>query len=217
MIGIIIGDLMASNDGQLNENSTFTNVTTNATAVMEWLTKEDLELKDVIRKWNKKYKKSGTFSIAGLFPIVLYSHGFSEATEIYLGEAVKQGLDEPTSVALIDLIEQVKLKKNKEKLPQEFKKAYGVNEITKVLKEFAESKGFWEAVTKALKLEGAEATNASLAGGLAGIYYGLSKSIRDKALSLLPKEMRAVILEFEKQSAKRNTDEAIAQLRFIQM
>lgn len=217
MIGIIIGDLMSSTNGQLNKESKFTSATTNAVAVMEWLTNSDYpDLKKGIERWSKKYNTSKEVNYTMFTPIASYSQNFIQAIQ-YTNQAPELNIDKALALALIDALTTAKLKGDPKELHPNFLKIYGQNEITKVLKEFAESKGFWEAVTRALKLEGVEATNASLAGALAGIYYGLSKSIRDKALAQLPNEMKTVILEFEKQSAKRNTKEALAQLRFIQM
>ena len=185
MIGIIIGDLMSSTNGQLNKESKFTSATTNAVAVMEWLTNSDYpDLKKGIERWSKKYNTSKEVNYTMFTPIASYSQNLPQAIQ-YTNQAPELNIDKALALALIDALTTAKLKGDPKELHPNFLKIYGQNEITKVLKEFAESKGFWEAVTRALKLEGAEATNASLAGALAGIYYGLSKSIRDKALAQL--------------------------------
>lgn len=62
--------------------------------------------------------------------------------------------------------------------------------------------GFEEAIRNAVAYGGDSDTLAAIVGALAEARWGIPVEIRDKALSMLPDEMRAVIVEFENRFIK---------------
>lgn len=210
MIGIIIGDLMVSNSGQLNENSTFTNTTITAVAIMEWLTKNEGSPKEHIEKWQTWHKVKGAIPQAVVIPMSEYSLNIAEA-EAHIKELTKLGLDSKEALQLADLMSQLKMKVGIERIPANMAKGYGKTNLSQPIEILIKSKGFWEAVTKAINSQ----ADAIITAGLAGNYYTLSDSIREKTLSLIPKDMGLIIKEFEKKTRSRNQKADKARLRFV--
>ena len=62
---------------------------------------------------------------------------------------------------------------------------------------FLGSSSFEDAIRKAISIGGDSDTIGAIVGGLAEAHYGAPEEIQDKALSYLPKEMTAVVREFQ--------------------
>ena len=62
---------------------------------------------------------------------------------------------------------------------------------------FLESTDFEDAIRNAISLGGDSDTIAAITGSIAGAYYGVSKDIREEALSFLDEPLKAILLDFE--------------------
>lgn len=216
MIGVIIGDLMSSNEGKLDKNCTPTAVTITAVAIMDWLIKEDKKktAKAAIQEWKNRYKiGSEKTPITTYIPIANYAQDFTEYTTIITNDEIS---NDKAKLAVGDLIDGLKNGVTKSSILKPFKDGYQDRVMNEALRVFVESREFWSAVTKAIMLKGDKAVNAGIVGGLAELNYGLSKSIRSKTFDLIPKEMAKVVKEYEKITNERNSKEAIEMLRFKQ-
>jgi ADP-ribosyl-[dinitrogen reductase] hydrolase len=68
---------------------------------------------------------------------------------------------------------------------------------------FLESNSFEDAIRTAISLGGDSDTIAAITGAIAEAYYGVPDAIRDKALTYLDDELRAIYDEWEKYNAER--------------
>lgn len=71
--------------------------------------------------------------------------------------------------------------------------------VPQALEAFFESKSFIDAIRIAISVGGDSDTLSAITGSVAEAYYGISKNLRKKALSYLDKELKDIILEFEKE------------------
>lgn len=84
----------------------------------------------------------------------------------------------------------------------EIRPTYEFNEtcqetVPQAIEAFLESKSFEDAIRTAISLGGDSDTIAAITGAVAEAYYGVPDSIRDKALSYLDDELRAIYDEWE--------------------
>lgn len=84
----------------------------------------------------------------------------------------------------------------------EIRPVYKFNEtcqktVPQAIEAFLESKSFEDAIRTAISLGGDSDTIAAITGAIAEAYYGVPDDIRDKALSYLDDELRAIYDEWE--------------------
>jgi type I restriction enzyme M protein len=69
--------------------------------------------------------------------------------------------------------------------------------VPQAIEAFLESEDFEDAVRNAISLGGDSDTIGAMAGSIAEAFYGIPRTLRDKALEYLPAELNAVVKEFE--------------------
>lgn len=69
--------------------------------------------------------------------------------------------------------------------------------VPQAIEAFLESTGFEDAIRNAVSLGGDSDTLAAITGGIAQAYYGIPKTISDKALGYLDQELLAVVEQFQ--------------------
>ncbi len=69
--------------------------------------------------------------------------------------------------------------------------------VPQAIEAFLESVDFEDAVRNAISLGGDSDTIGAMAGSIAEAFYGIPRTLRDKALEYLPAELNAVVKEFE--------------------
>ena len=69
--------------------------------------------------------------------------------------------------------------------------------VPQAVEAFLESVSFEDAVRNAISLGGDSDTIGAMAGSIAEAFYGIPRTLRDKALEYLPAELSAVVKEFE--------------------
>lgn len=69
--------------------------------------------------------------------------------------------------------------------------------VPQALMAFFESTGYEDAIRNAVSLGGDSDTLAAITGGVAGAYYGVPDSIRERALAYLDERLRAIFYAFE--------------------
>lgn len=69
--------------------------------------------------------------------------------------------------------------------------------VPQAIKVFLESDGFEDAIRLAVSIGGDTDTIAAIAGSIAGPYYGVPDSIRERAIQYLPYDLRDILKEFE--------------------
>lgn len=68
--------------------------------------------------------------------------------------------------------------------------------VPQAIEAFLESVSFEDAIRTAISIGGDSDTLAAIAGGIAEAYYGVPQAIREKALSYLDGELRAIFDEW---------------------
>ena len=89
----------------------------------------------------------------------------------------------------------------------EIRDSYKFNEICQDtvpqgIMAFLESNDFEDAVRNAISIGGDSDTLGAIAGGIAGAYYGISDSLREKVLDFLDDRLLYILLEFENKYLK---------------
>ena len=84
----------------------------------------------------------------------------------------------------------------------EIRECYGFDgtcqgSVPQALQAFFESESFEDAVRNAVSIGGDSDTIAAITGSVAECYYGIPKSIRNRALKYLDERLLAILLEFE--------------------
>ena len=69
--------------------------------------------------------------------------------------------------------------------------------VPQAVEAFLESEDFEDAVRNAISLGGDSDTIGAMAGSIAEAFYGIPRTLRDKALEYLPAELNDVVKEFE--------------------
>ena len=69
--------------------------------------------------------------------------------------------------------------------------------VPQAIQAFLEAESFEDAVRNAISLGGDSDTQAAIAGSIAGPYFGVPEDLREKALTFLPEELKAILLAFE--------------------
>ncbi len=75
--------------------------------------------------------------------------------------------------------------------------------VSQALQCFFESDSFEDAIRNAISIGGDSDTLGAITGAIAGAYYGVSRKLKNEALSYLPLELLQVFEAFEKQYMKR--------------
>lgn len=74
---------------------------------------------------------------------------------------------------------------------------------------FLEADGFEDSIRKAISIGGDTDTIACMVGSISEAYYGIPKELRQKALAVLPEELKKVLIEaykLKKKNREKNTD-----------
>ena len=69
--------------------------------------------------------------------------------------------------------------------------------VPEAIQAFLEAESFEDAVRNAISLGGDSDTQAAIAGSIAGPYFGIPESLRQRALEFLPASLRTILGEFE--------------------
>ena len=69
--------------------------------------------------------------------------------------------------------------------------------VPQAIQAFLEAESFEDAVRNAVSLGGDSDTQAAIAGSIAGPYFGIPESLRQRALEFLPASLRTILGEFE--------------------
>ena len=69
--------------------------------------------------------------------------------------------------------------------------------VPQAIQAFLEAQSFEDAIRNAISLGGDSDTQAAIAGSIAGPYFGVPEELREKALTFLPEDLKAVLLAFE--------------------
>ena len=69
--------------------------------------------------------------------------------------------------------------------------------VPEAIQAFLEGESFEDAIRNAISLGGDSDTQAAIAGSIAGPYFGIPESLRQRALDFLPASLRAILGEFE--------------------
>lgn len=80
---------------------------------------------------------------------------------------------------------------------QEYNSFNGTCEVTvpQAIFMFLQSNNFVDSIRKAISIGGDTDTIACMVGGISEAYYGIPKDLRNKALKLIPKDLRKVLIK----------------------
>ena len=80
---------------------------------------------------------------------------------------------------------------------QEYNTFNGTCEVTvpQAIFMFLQSNNFVDSIRKAISIGGDTDTIACMVGGISEAYYGIPKDLRNKALKLIPKDLRKVLIK----------------------
>ncbi len=74
---------------------------------------------------------------------------------------------------------------------------------------FLQSNNFEDSIRKAISIGGDTDTIACMVGSISEAYYGIPKDLRNKALKVMPEELRKTIIsayEMKKENSKKKED-----------
>ena len=71
--------------------------------------------------------------------------------------------------------------------------------VPQALEAFFESTSYEDAIRNAISIGGDSDTLGAITGGIAGAYWGVPQDIRERGMSYLDDELKAIVLEFEKE------------------
>lgn len=77
---------------------------------------------------------------------------------------------------------------------------------------FLQSNGFEDSIRKAISIGGDTDTIACMVGGISEAYYGIPRDLRNKALELIPEDLREIVIKeykMKKLNALKTTEEQI--------
>ena len=69
--------------------------------------------------------------------------------------------------------------------------------VPQAIQAFLEAESFEDALRNAVSLGGDSDTQAAIAGSIAGPYFGIPESLREKALGFLPEDLKEILFAFE--------------------
>ena len=69
--------------------------------------------------------------------------------------------------------------------------------VPQAFEAFFESNSFEDAIRNAISIGGDSDTIAAITGGIAGIFYGVPREIRDEAIEFLEEDLKEILYEFE--------------------
>lgn len=161
----------------------------------------------------KPYNSFGNGSAMRVSPCALLAKGNREQALTWATASAVCTHNHPEGVkgamAITDCILMAEKRQSKEAIRQLAEELYGYNmnftidqirprfgfyetcqrTVPQAIECFLESNDFESAIRIAISLGGDSDTLANITGGIAEAYYGIPEDIRNKALSMLPKEM----------------------------